>query len=226
MSQRAGRMIRHAIRNSPRFAKATWRERDFYYGLLTMADDYGRFDATPAILRAGLYAPILNKVSERDVKEMLARCHALGLVKLYTSDGQGYGQVMRYDQRMAKKQALYPAPDDDPELDLTDPDPPPKPRLKERKKEIPPNPPHRGGPDASPLPPKICRRTLSPERRAKALREELGEIEHELEQLLRPGGVAYNVAPTGEKRTRYDTLMSRRNVIKQGLNETREAMQP
>jgi hypothetical protein len=217
MSQRSGRMIRHAIRNSLRFARATWQEREFYYGLLTWADDYGRFDATPAIVRAGLYAPMLQKVSERDVRGLLARCHALELIKLYTVEGRGYGQVLRYDQKMAKKQALYPPPEGEPELEFGAEDDPPaarKSRPKERKKEIPPSPPPGGGSDSSVS---FSRRTVSPLRAAKAARDELTEIERELEELLRPGGAAYNTRPTGDKWTRYNQLMARRGVIKKQL---------
>jgi len=223
MSQRSARMIRHAIRNSPRFARASWRERDFYYGLLTIADDLGRFDATPAILRAGLYAPMLQKVSERDVKEMLARCQALGLVKLYAIGGQGYGQVMRYDQKMAKKQPLYPAPDDEPELDLGTPEPPRAPRLKERKKEIPPNPPPSGGPDLPTFSPQTSRRTVSPRRELQAARAELESNGEELRAILRPGGCAYNVTPTGEKLERYNALLARRTTLEQRIEQLQKA---
>lgn len=97
------RMIRGSIRTSRRFALLTWRERDFFYGILSIGDPMGRFENDPAELRAALYAPMLHRVSENDVKELLARCHALGLIRLYTDGERGLGEVLNYGQNGLKK---------------------------------------------------------------------------------------------------------------------------
>lgn len=90
------------IRGSARFAKLSWFQRDFFYGLLNAADPMGRFEANVDVLRAVLYAPVLSKVSKRDVQGALAACQQAELVKLWTKDGRGYGEVVNYRQRGLK----------------------------------------------------------------------------------------------------------------------------
>ncbi|HBJ87144.1 MAG TPA: hypothetical protein DDZ88_25445 [Verrucomicrobiales bacterium] len=70
----------------------------------------------------------------------------------------------------------------------------------------------------------FSRRTFSPERRAKSLRGELDAIEKELDEILRPGGVAYNVKPEGKKLDRYNQLMARRTEIQHEQGKVSTAM--
>jgi hypothetical protein len=134
------RMVYGGIRTSKRMARLSWFQRDLFHGLLLVADDYGRFEADAETLRTVLFGPLLAKVSVRDVQAGLLRCAAadVGLVKLYTVRGRGYGKVVNFRQKLAKRRALYPDEDDGP---------PPEPELftpaaecgatdrKERKKE-------------------------------------------------------------------------------------------
>lgn len=46
-----------------------------------------------------------------------------------------------------------------------------------------------------------------------ALQVQLGKVERELTDILRPGGAAYNVTPTGEKMERYTLLMEQRKGL-------------
>jgi len=52
--------------------------------------------------------------------------------------------------------------------------------------------------------------------RGELLREK-AEAERELTEILRPGGAAYNVMPTGEKKLRYDALFVRFSVAPSAL---------
>jgi len=235
VSQRTARMIRHAIRSSERFEQLNWRERDFFYGLLTWADDFGRFEANPAVVRTGLYVATLRKISVRDVQEMLVRCHQLGLIQLYTVAGRGFGKVLRYNQRLTHKVALNPPPPEDEgaaELELgfqpsavskssadTATGPPAivnksecfRPSKRREEKNTPQTPHAVGGLISSSG--EVAKRRRSPERVRKELIAERIEVERELEEILRPGGTAYNITPTGEKKLRYEQLMARRKEI-------------
>jgi len=62
---------------------------------LTWADDEGRFDAAPNILRASLYPLSLGKVSAMEVEAMLHRVVECDLVKLCDYNGKVYGIVSR-----------------------------------------------------------------------------------------------------------------------------------
>lgn len=111
--------------------------REFYRDLLHCCDDHGRFEASPALLRAVLYATILDRVSERDVQSYLRTLHVAGDIKLYTVGGRGYGKVTKWRQTgLTKLKAEYPPEEDEPQLALGVPEPPAPPKKKERKKEV------------------------------------------------------------------------------------------
>jgi hypothetical protein len=100
------------IRTSERLAKLSWMQRDFFYGLLSLADPKGRFEAEVCELRTALFAPMLSRVSERDVESSLAACQKNGLVKLWTTDGRRYGEVSGYKTALKLRTSKLPAPPD------------------------------------------------------------------------------------------------------------------
>jgi hypothetical protein len=115
-----------------------WFWRDLWH----VCDDLGRFEASPALLRAVLFSAILNRVSERDVQGYLQALHVAGLIKLYTVKELGYGKVIGFEQAgLRQKKEEYPdetAPDS-PDLfsapGLSAPDwPDPAERKKEERK--------------------------------------------------------------------------------------------
>lgn len=225
------RMVYAGIRNSKRFARLSWFERDFFMGLLLVADDYGRFEAEPDTLRTVLYGPLLSKVTMRDVQGALMRFAATetGLVKLYTVKARGYGKVHNFRQLgLAKRRALYPDEDGkeaEPDLFALESGPP-----EGRKEGNPPLPPAAaGGQIAAPFFPNLqtavkVRRVRSPGRRLDSQRDELAQVETELTELLYPGGTSYKIEPTGDKRVRYDKLMQRRSVLKELIPATEKEL--
>lgn len=138
-------MLYAGIRGSRKFARLTWFQRDFFYGLLHAAWPAGRFESDVELLRAALYAPLLTKVSKRDVVQALAACREAGLLKLQTDEsGRGWGEVVNYRQtglRKGKKAEAVASDEPVREPDLfCVPDPPPmvapiSSQTKERKKE-------------------------------------------------------------------------------------------
>lgn len=137
--------------------------REFYRDLLHVCDDCGRFEANVRDLRSVLFAPILNRVSERDVQGYLQALHVAGDIKLYTVRGRGFGKVTKWRQlRLKRKVAEYPDEDGEIELPLGEPGAvesgpsPPAPPLKKegrkegsvsRKRERPAEPPAHTQPD-------------------------------------------------------------------------------
>lgn len=118
-------MLYAGIRSSRKFARLTWFQRDFFYGLLHAAWPAGRFESDVEVLRAAVYAPLLPKVTKRDVQDALVKCHEVGLVKLWTDDsGRGWGEVTNYRQTGLRKRKpaddgsppLPPAPESEPDL--------------------------------------------------------------------------------------------------------------
>lgn len=234
------RMVRGGIVSSQRLAKLSWVAREFFRNLFHVCDDAGRFEANPALLRAALFGADLQKVSERDVQGFMVACHQAGLLKLYTVEGRGYGEVLRFGQEgLRTRRVIYPAegqPTEEalPGFGLGDADPPPRPEppssppkravrarpLKEGRKEESPQPPTKLGGEVFPIVEarKASRRYRSAERAEAALTR----IETALTDILRPGGCAHNVQPTGPKLAEYERLMGERKKLKALMAEETE----
>lgn len=105
------RVIRQGIITSEAINSLTWGGEVFYRRLMSVADDYGRFDGRLTIIRAGLYALKLNSVSEPDIGKWLRECEQAGLVRCYQTGGKRYIEVTKWDQR-ARGKPRYPPPDD------------------------------------------------------------------------------------------------------------------
>jgi hypothetical protein len=139
------RLLRPGIRTSERTAALVkdggWMAQVFYDWLLTVVDDYGRYDARPAILRTTVFPLLLDLVREADVSRCLNACEAAGLVRLYTVEGRPYLELLDFRQRLRAKTSKWPAPDAGHCHDIVVT----MPSDTETDTEHPPNPPLRGG---------------------------------------------------------------------------------
>jgi hypothetical protein len=104
------RMVREGILASDLVNKLTWAAEVFYRRLMSVADDFGRYDGRPEIVRAALYPLRLDKVSAADVDKWKAECAQAGLVSCYHVDGKEYIQIENFGQRLRVKKSKYPVP--------------------------------------------------------------------------------------------------------------------
>lgn len=104
------RLLREGIVDSAQVDALTPEQEVFFYRLLVVADDLGRMDARPAILRARCF-PLKESTSAKKISEWLEALWLLALVGRYTAGGQPYVQIMKWDQRV-RSQGKYPPPDD------------------------------------------------------------------------------------------------------------------
>lgn len=107
------RILKESICTSDTLDELTWMEEVFWYRLIVNCDDYGRFDARPAILRSRLF-PLKSSVTEKNVKEILNKLSTVGLVILFEYEDKPYLQLATWDrhQQIRAKKSKYPAPDD------------------------------------------------------------------------------------------------------------------
>lgn len=208
----------------------------FFLKIGNVTDGAGRFEADAAMLRAALYPKELHKVSERDVKGMMEQIHTAGLVRLYTRAGKGFGEVTIYKQLDSKRKVRFPGPDAG-ELNFAmegpspaEPGPPEvspvaaRPRPEMKRNESPQSPPAGGLLQISPSSERVLKKR-SPERVLATARDELGEVESALEEILRPGGCAYNVQPKGEALARFEKLSARRKELKGLIGEAKKKIE-
>lgn len=112
-------------------AVSFWFWRDLWH----VCDDFGQFEHNVALLRAVLFSPILDRVSERDVEGYLRELHVAGAIKLYTVRELGFGKVLGFEQPGLKQlKAEHPSDADSPpelfDAAALPPDPPPEERKK------------------------------------------------------------------------------------------------
>lgn len=102
------RLLKEGIVDSSAIDNLTSDEEVFFYRLLVVADDYGRMDARPAILKSRCY-PLKNfpKYAEK-IDGMLRSLVRQSLVICYQVDGKPYLQISKWEQRVRSKEK-YPS---------------------------------------------------------------------------------------------------------------------
>ena len=84
------RILREGILDSEAVNKLGPQAELFYRRLMSVIDDFGRFDARPTVLRSRCYPLQLSSVREADISRWLAECQAAGLLSLYDVDRKQY----------------------------------------------------------------------------------------------------------------------------------------
>lgn len=104
----ATRIIREGILRSEVINSLSPAAELFYRRLMTVADDYGRYYANPAILRPDCYPLQLDKVTEANVTAWRDECVSKGAIRLY-GDGK-YLEIPKFNQR-TRYASKFPEPD-------------------------------------------------------------------------------------------------------------------
>jgi len=106
------RLLRDGILESEAVCSLPWAAEVLYRRLMSVADDYGRFSASPKLIRAKCYPLQIDKVSDSDVGKWLAQVAEAGLVRVYPAqDGKRYLEIVKFGQQVRSK-SKHPAPPD------------------------------------------------------------------------------------------------------------------
>jgi hypothetical protein len=106
------RILYEKVCVSASLARLGAEEERLFYRLLVVCDDFGRFDARPAVLLGRCFPLMLDRVAEEDVAYWLGGLEAAGLVVLYAVEDRPYLQVVTWGsyQRLRAKRSKFPAP--------------------------------------------------------------------------------------------------------------------
>jgi len=104
------RILRPGILTSDRVSRLSWPGEVFYRRLMSVVDDYGRFDGRISILRAACYPLQLSKVSDSDIGKWRLETANAGLVRIYCVDAKEFVELADFRQRMRAAKSRYPAP--------------------------------------------------------------------------------------------------------------------
>jgi hypothetical protein len=102
------RLLKPGLCDSEKWNACSWPAQSLYVRLLTRVDDYGRFDANPALLRGHCFA-LRDDV---DRLQIISACEELdehGLVLFYKVNGKSYLQVTNWSERV-RSASKFPAP--------------------------------------------------------------------------------------------------------------------
>ena len=79
------RILKESICTSETIAELSWFEEVLFYRLIVSADDFGRYDARPAIIKGRLFP--LSGVTVKQINDALDKLASAGIVILYGVDG-------------------------------------------------------------------------------------------------------------------------------------------
>lgn len=109
------RILREGILTSDRVEKLSDGAEVFYRRLMSVVDDYGRFDARPMLLMTGCYPLRADVMKPASIAHWIKECVDAGLIRLYEVKGKPYLELLDFRQQTRTKEK-YPAPqcDSDP----------------------------------------------------------------------------------------------------------------
>jgi hypothetical protein len=105
-------MLRDGILRSERVDQLSESAELFYRRLMSVVDDFGRYYASPKLLRADCY-PLKEDKAGLAVEAWLQECQAAELVRVYAVEGKQYVQLEDFGQRN-RSASKFPEPPDDP----------------------------------------------------------------------------------------------------------------
>lgn len=91
------RVIRGYINASRSLSRVSMHADLTFRALLVAADDYGRFDAEPRLLKAALY-PLRDEVTPADVRGWVDELAGDGCVRLYEVDGREFLELKGWER--------------------------------------------------------------------------------------------------------------------------------
>lgn len=108
----SNRIIKESVTSSDTINGLSDAEESTFYRLLTVCDDYGRFDARPEILAGRLYPLRLHEVTPDVIKNRFKKLQEVGLLFIYEVNGREYLQITKWakHQSIRAKASKYPNP--------------------------------------------------------------------------------------------------------------------
>ena len=108
------RIIKESICTSDSLERLSWFEEVLFYRLIVNCDDYGRYDARPAIIKNRLFPLKEEQLSLAMVTEGLQHLSDAGLITVYEVGGKPFLFLPTWNahQTIRAKRSKYPAPDD------------------------------------------------------------------------------------------------------------------
>ena len=104
------RYLKSGVRDSESIDKLSPLAETLFYRLLVTVDDFGRFDARPAMIKANCF-PIKESVTLNKCKDLVGELKESGLIHVYESNGKQYLQMCKWDNKPRAQESKFPTPE-------------------------------------------------------------------------------------------------------------------
>ena len=105
------RYLKPGVRDSEAIDSLSPQAENLFYRLLVTVDDFGRFDARPAMIKAQCF-PIKESISINKCKDLLEELNEKNLIYVYEVAGKLTLMMCKWDNVPRSKESKYPAPTD------------------------------------------------------------------------------------------------------------------
>lgn len=109
------RIIKESIKRSPEIDGLSWFEEVVFYRLIVTADDYGRLDGRPIVLRNDLF-PTKDTITKKAIEDAVSKLVSVGLLVSYVDAESNMPYLVfrtwEKHQTIRNKYSRYPAPPD------------------------------------------------------------------------------------------------------------------
>lgn len=102
------RILKAGLRSSERWDACTWQAQSFYVRLLTLVDDYGRYEADPVLLRSEAF-PRREDIRAQQVIAWSEELEKHRLVVFYKASGKQYLALTNWTERI-RSESKFPDP--------------------------------------------------------------------------------------------------------------------
>lgn len=106
------RLLRPGIRQSKRWARVGYFERVLYVALVTLVDDFGRYESDPELIRSEAFPfgdPNGDIIAVPTIDGAMLTLASKDLILLYEFEGKRYLQMTRWQER-ARSESKWPDP--------------------------------------------------------------------------------------------------------------------
>jgi hypothetical protein len=101
------RFLKPGITTSRKWDSCSWQAQSFYIRLLTLVDDFGRYDGDPMLLRSHAF-PLRDDIKTSTISTMCSELAKAGLANFYTVSGKDYVQLLNWTERPRASVSRYP----------------------------------------------------------------------------------------------------------------------
>lgn len=105
------RFLRPGITTSQPWNDCSFEAQSLFIRLLTVVDDYGRYDGRAAVIRGQCF-PLREDVTSQRIEQLLDELNERGMTEIYTVDDKLYVRLLKWQER-ARGASKYPSPPDE-----------------------------------------------------------------------------------------------------------------